>query len=64
MMNLSERKKLAIARDELLEAKIDLENGNSVAAKMHMLSAICFIDMIYTLQAATRMPLTEAIGQG
>ena len=63
-MNVSERKKLAMARDELLEAKNDIEQGNSLAGKMHVLSALCFIDMIYTLQSATTFPSTETIGQG
>lgn len=53
-----------MARDELLEAKNDIEQGNSLAGKMHVLSALCFIDMIYTLQYSTALSSTESIGQG
>lgn len=63
-MNLSERKKLALARDELLHAKEEIETGNKFAGKMHVLSAICFIDMIYTIQRSELSDSAEPVGQG
>lgn len=50
-MTDSEQKKLAIVYDELLRALAEIEGGNSAMAKLNVLTAISFIDMIFTLKA-------------
>ena len=61
-MNESVKKKLSLAREELLQAKHELESGNNVAAKMHVISALCLIDMIFTLHSCGYGPSFEMIG--
>lgn len=50
-MNGSEMKKLAQARNELLQAKACLEDGQTENCKLSVIAALCFIDLIYTLEA-------------
>jgi len=49
-MTENEKTKLAAARRELLLAKEELEQVGIERGKMKILSAIMFIDMIYTIQ--------------
>ncbi|NIG12990.1 hypothetical protein F3J37_01280 [Pantoea sp. Al-1710] len=49
-MRESEKKKLAMVRNELLQAKALLEEGNAQVGLLSVISAIAFVDMIYTIQ--------------
>ncbi|PIF22206.1 MULTISPECIES: hypothetical protein [Pantoea] len=60
-MNLSHKKKLVMVRDELLKAKGFLETGNPEKAKLSVISALCFVDMIYTKESTEKKDSAETI---